>query len=84
MQEEGVWHIVSLSQLVVLLRHYSEAGVLVRSTDERHVVAAFFSKSWFTSSVPWSLEDSQHFGTMKGLEELLAGGNVVYQLKHFL
>ena len=36
----GVWYVVSLSQLVVLLHHYSEAGVLVKLTSECHTLSS--------------------------------------------
>ena len=42
MQEEDVLYTVLLSRLVVLLRHCSEAGVLEKLVDARHVVLHAF------------------------------------------
>ena len=62
MQIEGVCYIASPSQLVILLRHYSEAGLLVRLPSQCHAVE-HVSRS-LGSQIPCLITmDSQHFET---------------------
>ena len=73
--------IVSRSQLVVLLHHYSEVDVLERLLSIFHAVLHAL-KVLVDKLRALVTQNAKHLGTMKSLE-LLVRGNVVNQLKHF-